>query len=270
MHPPVPLNISKKMTNAQIKFIRALARQKYRKAHKAFIIEGSKSAKEWLASDASILQVIALPGWLAQNSLLLMRHPEAEIIAAAAFELSRVSLLSQPGEVLLVVAIPEEQAPVIPPHSWSLYLEQIRDPGNMGTIIRIADWFGIGRILLSEGCVEIYNPKVVQATMGSLLRVQLHQVNAGDLTGLLRKENQVLYATTLHGDNLFTGKNECPPGIIAMGNESTGLSDLVLQQAARQISIPRLGGAESLNVGVATGIICAALIPGAQCGPDGD
>jgi TrmH family RNA methyltransferase len=258
------------MTNAQIKFIQALARQKYRKEHKAFIIEGSKSAKEWLDSEASIRQVIAVPEWLSENESLLKRHPKAEIIVAAGFELSRISLLSQAGEVLLVVDIPEEQALTIPGNSWSLYLEQIQDPGNMGTIIRIADWFGIGRVLLSEGCVEIYNPKVVQATMGSLLRVHIHQIAATSLPGLLRDKNQVLYATSLHGDNLFTRKGRLQPGIIAMGNESRGLSDLVLQLATCQIRIPRLGGAESLNVGVATGIVCATLVHAAQEDIDAD
>lgn len=252
------------MTHAQIKFIQALARQKYRKAHKAYVVEGSKSAQEWLASEAVIYQIAALPEWLSENEQLIGKHPETTILEAAPFELSKISMLIQPQEVLLVAAIPDEEPVPDIRNCWSLYLEQIRDPGNMGTIIRIADWFGIRHLLLSEECVEIYNPKVAQASMGSLLRVNTNRVPVQELASILGKDQPILYATSLHGANLFTIEGKPRPGIIAMGNESSGLSTLLLERANYKISIPKYGGAESLNVGVATGIVCAELIRAAQ------
>jgi TrmH family RNA methyltransferase len=244
------------MTKAHIKYIQSLSRQKYRKEHNAYVVEGDKNAKEWLQSKSHILYIAGIESWLRENRELLAAHPEAEVLPVADFELEKITSLQSAQMVLLVV-----QQPGLAPFnqnegSWSLFLEKIQDPGNMGTIIRTADWFGIKQIICSPDCVEIYNPKVVQASMGSLLRVAIRESD----TERFIQENQLpIYATSLSGEDI--GKIKQPqPGIIAMGNESQGLSDALMAAAGTRVTIPRIGHAESLNVAVATGIVCAALL----------
>lgn len=248
------------MIQSQIKFIRSLAAQKYRKAHNAYLVEGSKNAKEWLQSGQKIELVAALPEWLLENEALVRRHSEAEIVPIKAVELQKISTLKTAQSVLLVVekqplaALPTNLA------EWSLYLENISDPGNLGTIIRIADWFGIHYIFYSENCVELYNPKVVQATMGSLLRISFHCLEKEELINKIISKNYPLYATSLAGkDFLKLREKEKIPGILAMGNESRGLSDFLIENANYQLKIEGRGKAESLNVAVAAGILCAFL-----------
>lgn len=248
------------MSQAQIKYIQSLSQQKYRKAHNTFIVEGSKNAKEWLASDNKTEIIAGLPKWLSENQNLLKLHPEAVIIELKEFELQKISALKTAQSVLLVVAQPA--VPAIPKNlkEWSLYLEEIKDPGNMGTILRIADWFGIRPIFYSENCVEIFNPKVVQATMGSLLRISLHPVSTEQLTEQIIRPDYPLYATSLNGENVLTSQQEeWQPGVIALGNESKGISEQLENKAQYKLKIVGKGGAESLNVGVAAGIFCALL-----------
>lgn len=244
------------MTKAQIKFIQSLGRQKYRKEHNLYLVEGDKNAQEWLRSGASIRYIAALPGWLTLHRALTAAHPEAEVLVAEAFELEKISSLQHAQQVLLVA---EQHTPVpfVPLEgSWHLYLEKIQDPGNMGTIIRTADWFGITQVLCSPGCADVYNPKVVQASMGSLLRVAVTVLEPGDL---LAVNTLPLYAASLHGSDMkASGPHR--GGVIALGNESQGLSELLLQKADHALMIPRLGEAESLNVSVAAGILCAELL----------
>lgn len=244
------------MTKAQIKFFQALGRQKYRKEYNAYLVEGYKNAKEWLQSDCRISHIAASAEWIDQNRALIAAHPEAELITAAAFELEKISALQTAQDVVLVAEQKIQDGSMPPAGAWSLFLEKIQDPGNMGTIIRTADWFGIQHIICSEDCVEVYNPKVVQATMGSLLRVQIQEMNP---LAFMEQNTQPLYAACLSGDDIRSFKNPVP-GVIAMGNESRGLSDELIRAAQHKITIPRIGQAESLNVSVATGIICAALI----------
>ncbi|HET8574083.1 MAG TPA: RNA methyltransferase [Edaphocola sp.] len=248
------------MSQTQIKFIQSLSRQKYRKAHNAYLVEGSKNAKEWLASPEKINIIAALPEWLAQHQNEIAQQPKAVILPLKEFELQKISTLKTPQSVVLVVEKPEQTDIKIPKNRWSLYLEEIKDPGNMGTIIRIADWFGVQQIFYSENCVEIYNPKVVQASMGSLIRVATMPCPAEQLYNETSADNLPLYAASLEGRNL---KNCQPdrlrPGIIAMGNESLGLSRALQDHAHFKLKIPGKGQAESLNVAVATGILCSWL-----------
>lgn len=243
------------MTKAQIKFIQSLSRQKYRKEYNAYLVEGDKNAKEWLQSGCRIQYIAANSSWFNINETLVKKHPEAEVIPAEDFELEKITSLQHAQQVVLVV---ENQAvlPFAPVKGqWSLFLEKIQDPGNMGTIIRTADWFGIRQIICSPDCVEIYNPKVVQASMGSLLRVNIWEMDTADF---LQKNNQPLYAAYLGGSDIRSLK-EPEPGVIAMGNESQGLSPLMATAATHKITIPGAGTAESLNVSVAAGILCAWL-----------
>lgn len=248
------------MSQTQIKFIQSLSQQKYRKAHNAYLVEGSKNAKEWLESEQKIKFVAALPEWLAEHAAEVARQPEAIVLPLKEFELQKVSTLKTPQSVVLVVEKPEIKAIKIPGNKWSLYLEEVKDPGNMGTIIRIADWFGIQQIFCSENCVEIYNPKVVQATMGSLIRVTTLPCPVEQLFADVSAEKLPLYAASLDGDDIKSlPVQNLKPGIIAMGNESLGLSLNLQNHAHFKLKIPGKGHAESLNVAVATGILCSWL-----------
>lgn len=243
------------MTKAQIKFIQSLTRQKYRKEHNAYLVEGDKNAKEWLLSQAHILQVAATADWLAEHAAIIKHHPEAEVIEAQAFELEKMTALQTAQLVVLVVQMPATFAFQQPEGQWALYLEKIQDPGNMGTIIRTADWFGIQQIICSPDCVEVYNPKVVQASMGSLLRVNISEM---DMETFISKNKRPLYAAVLEGQDIRQ-LQQSGYGTIAMGNESKGLSNELINAATHKLMIPGLGGAESLNVAVAAGILCAKL-----------
>lgn len=246
------------MNQSQIKYIKSLSRQKYRKAYNAYLVEGSKNAKEWLQSDKTIKIIAALPDWIENHHTEIHKHPEAELLHLQPFELEKISNLSTAQSVLLVVEQESGNRISQGLNEWCLYLEEIKDPGNMGTILRIADWFGIRTVYYSENCVEIYNPKVVQATMGSLLRVNTVFCPVNELLDLVSERKIPLYAAAIEGEDLnhFRGKY-LDPGILAMGNESNGLSVSLLEKADYKIKIPGGGGAESLNVGVATGILCA-------------
>lgn len=246
------------MTKAQIKFIQSLTRQKYRKEHNAYLVEGDKNAKEWLQSEAQILHIAATKEWLTENNALILHHPEAEVWEAEAFELEKITALQTAQLAVLVVQMPAHFAFQQQDGQWALYLEKIQDPGNMGTIIRTADWFGVRQIICSPDCVEIYNPKVVQASMGSLLRVGVTEMAVSEF---LTKNTRPIYAAMLDGEDIRQiGNSEC--GTIAMGNESKGLSDEMKNAATHKILIPGDGLAESLNVAVATGILCARLAMG--------
>lgn len=242
------------LTKAQIKYIRALSQQKYRKEYDQFIAEGNKIAKEWLRSDTNISKVLATEGWLQENDHLLAQHPDAEVVTVLPHELEQVSTLKTPNDILLVVNKPKV-TPFAPVDDWVMALDALQDPGNMGTIIRIADWFGIKHLILSEGCVDVYNPKVVQSTMGSHTRVNIYYEHLADV---LSNSDMPVYAAVLGGENIFELKNK-QPGIIIIGNESQGIAPELQEMATHKITIPGKGGAESLNAGVSAGIICALL-----------
>lgn len=243
------------LSRAQNKYIRSLTQQKYRKEYNVFLAEGDKIAREWLGSDAEIKIVVALEEWAAQHTALIGKHREAELCIVAQHELEAISALRTPNQVLLVVATPPQ--PVAPPvNEWCIALEGIQDPGNMGTIIRIADWFGIRHVVCSPDCADAYNPKVVQAAMGGQLRVQVHTVV---LKEYLQRVAMPILAATLAGANIYEAER---PGsaVLLIGNESQGLSADILAMATQQLTIPRRGGAESLNAAVSAGILCALLL----------
>lgn len=240
------------LSNAQSKYIRSLSQQKYRKQYSVFLAEGDKIAREWLAADSGVQMIVANAHWLDANRQLVGRHPAAEVCTVSEQELQRVSTLQTPNQVLLVVSMPEAQQP-LPADGWCIALQHLQDPGNMGTIIRIADWFGIGHVVASPDSVEYYSPKVVQAAMGGHLRVQLH---TSDLAAFLQKTELPVLAATIDGDSIYTIDNP-GKGIILIGNESKGLPDELLQHATHRVTIPKKGGAESLNAAVSAGILSA-------------
>jgi TrmH family RNA methyltransferase len=243
------------LTKAQNKYIRSLTQQKYRKEHHVFIAEGDKIVREWLLSAYSIQMIVALPDWAEQNDDLIQRHKEASVHIVKEAELESISALQTPNKALLVVNMPEEKS-IEPVNEWCIALDNIRDPGNMGTIIRIADWFGIKNIFVSFECVDVYSPKVVQGAMGSHIRVQVH---IRDIEKIISETKLPVLVATLDGEDIY----ELPKlssGVLVIGNESKGVSPSIVEKATHKITIPRRGGAESLNAAVSTGIICALLM----------
>lgn len=244
------------LTKAQVKDIRSLAEHKYRKELRCYTVEGDKMAREWLNSTSNIKEIFALKDWAADNKELISRHPEAGFHVIEQHELERISTLQTPNSALLVVRIPDAQ-PAFPGNEWCIALDKLQDPGNMGTIIRIADWYGIRHIVASPESVDFYNPKVLQSAMGGHLRVQLHTAS---LPALLKDLDIPVLAAVLDGKSIYTLPKPAA-AVLLIGNESKGLSEETLRLATEKILIPRLGGAESLNAAVATGIICAVCMP---------
>jgi TrmH family RNA methyltransferase len=243
------------LSKTQNKYIRSLTQHKFRREFSAFTAEGDKIAKEWLLSDATIQHVVALENWAIENESLINAHPKATLHIVKESELAALSALQTPNQVLLVVSIPETTE--LPVAEWCIVLDAIQDPGNMGTIIRIADWFGIGHIICSHECVDVYNPKVIQAAMGSHLRVQLHITN---LETFLSETKLPVLVAALNGDNLYNMQKPEAAALV-IGNESKGVSEVIMDIATHKITIPRRGGAESLNAAISAGIICSHLLP---------
>jgi TrmH family RNA methyltransferase len=242
------------ITNAQIKFIKSLAQAKNRELHKLYVAEGEKLAIEWLQSSANVQMIIATSLWISKNQSIISKHSSAQVFEVDEQTLARMSQLQTPNHVLLVVEYSSKM--VIPKETgWIIALDTIQDPGNMGTILRIADWFGINTIICSPQCVDIYNHKVIQSGMGAHLRVA---VEYKELDTFFKLNQLPVYAALLNGENLFQVKSK-QAGIILIGNESKGIAPELLPFASHPITIPRIGGAESLNAGVATGIIAAYL-----------
>ena len=243
------------LSKTQNKYIRSLTHQKSRDEHKVFIAEGAKIAEEWLNSDQPIQIIVATYAWADAHTGLIKKHANAQVHIVTDAELASVSALPAPNQVLLVVGAPENKA--IPElNEWCIALDNIQDPGNMGTIIRIADWFGIRHVICSPGCVNVYNPKVVQSAMGGHLRVNMYEA---DLEPILASSKIPVIAATLDGENVY--KTIKPKtGILVIGNESKGVSEKVMKAATQKVMIPRSGGAESLNAGVSAGILCALLL----------
>jgi len=244
------------LSKAQVKDIRSLTQYKSRIEQGAFIVEGDKMAKEWLAARAPVKTIIGLKGWLSQNEALVALHQDAQVIEVTEDELARVSALQTPNAVLLVVHLPKEEK-AKPGKEWILALDRLQDPGNMGTIIRIADWYGIRHIVASPDSVDFYNAKVLQSAMGGHLRVQLHQA---DLASFLKETTLPILAAALDGHNIYEFKKP-EAAVLLIGNESKGISPELLNMATSRVTIPRIGEAESLNAAVATGILCALLLP---------
>jgi len=246
------------LSKSAIKYIRALQQKKNRQNYKNFVVEGEKMANEILSRPNQKIEAIyALPDWIEQNEKLVKPF-ESILSVISARELKQISSLKTPNQLLLIVKQPEfEIDHALLSRSFCIFLDDIRDPGNMGTILRIADWFGVPYVFCSPTCVEIFNPKVVQASMGALFRVQFFSLSLNEMTAQYPHLNY--YAAMLAGENVFEIKVD--NGIIIMGNEARGVNKDQLPPETKMITIPKgkADGAESLNAAVATGIIMAAL-----------
>ena len=240
-----------------VKYIQSLHLKKYRDEHGVFIAEGPKVVGDFLASKQFVCKMICgVESWFNENEKFLPSVSAEDKQVVNEFELEKISLLQTPNKVMAVFYKKQNKLADLK-NNFSLMLDEIQDPGNMGTIIRTADWFGIENIICSEGCVDCYNPKVVQSSMGSLGKINIIY---SDLEKFIKSNKEVdVYAATLGGTSLYAlGKiNE---GIILIGNESKGIGDELLNYVAKQITIPKFGEAESLNAAVATGIILSHLL----------
>jgi TrmH family RNA methyltransferase len=249
------------LSGNQIKHIHSLKQKKFRDIHRQFLAEGSKLALEILKSPYRVVAVYALADWLQRNESILITNkiPFTEISAG---EMERITALSSPGPVLAVAEIPAEQSlPDSDSHGLALVLDDIKDPGNLGTIIRIADWFGIASVICSESTVDLYNPKVIQATMGSVARVRIHYRNLPEYLSSVDPEIKI-YGAFAEGENIYSMHLD-PKGIILIGSESFGISPAVASKVTHRICIPYYSHAkdrdhaESLNASIAAAIICA-------------
>ena len=241
----------------QIKYVHQLELKKFRKQEGLFIAEGHKVVGDLLHEGFMPRQIFATQEWITDNPSLLPII-NSQLIEVDLEELTKLSLLQHPQQVLALFPIPGEQTSFSSQNSLSLLLDNVQDPGNLGTIIRIADWFGIDTIYCSIGTVDAWNPKVVQATMGSIARVHIIYVDPQQLFDCLPDDFPV-YGTFLEGDNIYT-QQLTQHGIIVMGNEGNGISDAVRHRVTRKLLIPDFhkgDTADSLNVAIATAITCS-------------
>ncbi|WP_354623647.1 RNA methyltransferase [Psychromonas sp. MME2] len=240
------------LSKNQLKLIQALELKKQRKKHGLFLVQGEKNVAELMASDFTIESIFATASYINKNSALLAEKGLLNIIfAATENELSKAGTLISNNSVVAVAECKTHEVPIIGKHELILVLDQVGDPGNLGTIIRVADWYGIKRIVCSPECADFYNPKVIAATMGSFARVQ---VSHTPLSAYLSQQNRPIYGAFLEGENIHQAQL-ADSAFIVMGSESHGISDEVGEFISDKITIPNFGMAESLNVAMATGII---------------
>ncbi|MCK4678741.1 MAG: RNA methyltransferase [Bacteroidales bacterium] len=245
----------------RIKWINSLKVNKYRKIHGQFIVEGTKVVVDLLKSEFSITFLFATSNWLDKHRKQI-ENLQITVEEVSLSDLKKISTLLTPSEVLCTVEIPHVPFNKnIVNQDFVLALESIRDPGNLGTIIRTADWFGINHIICSTDCVDVYNPKVIQATMGSITRVQVYFM---DLVEIFKNKprNIKVYGTMLEGENIHQVRFE-NNGLILIGNESTGISENLLPFLDKKIYIPSFTninhtspGIDSLNAAQACTVLC--------------
>lgn len=245
------------ISKAKIKYLRSLEQKKVRKAEGLFVAEGTKSVTD-------IMKVVT-PRTIVATEAFLSCHTNlpasCEVLEATEEELKRISFLQTPQQVFAVFPQPQGAQPAIDRESLYLALDGIQDPGNLGTIIRIADWFGITQIFCSKDTAEVWNPKVIQATMGSIARVGVTYTDLTDFLDSLPKDTPV-YGTFLDGEDISSTPLQ-NHGIIVMGNEGKGISEEIRQRVTQRILIPNYPHgrqtADSLNVAIATAITCFAF-----------
>ena len=239
------------VSNNEIKLVKSLAQKKYRDIHGLFVVEGDKMVAEARSS-----------GFIVEKVYLVSEVGEAAM--------SRLSLMSSPSPALAVLRKPsdiiiEDLAGYdLPGKGLFLVLDGVRDPGNLGTILRIADWFGIDAVFASRDTVDIFNPKVVQASMGAIFRVGFHYCDIVPLCRKISQSGGSIYGTFLDGDDIYSKElnlGDSSPSVIIVGNESNGISDAVSQVVTERLFIPSyprdFRGSESLNVAVATAVAVA-------------
>jgi RNA methyltransferase, TrmH family len=244
------------LLKSQVKYIQSLGHKKFRDEEGVFTAEGPKIVNELLFTALiPAVDIFATTEWLKSIPELTNILPADHVHEMEPFQLEKISGLATPNQVIGVFRKPIFAEPLVKGRI-SLVLDNIQDPGNMGTIVRVADWFGIGNIFCSEHCADAFNPKAVQSSMASVARIN---IQTRELIPFLARHPSIpIFATTLDGENLF----EIQPlkeGFIIIGNESQGIQTELLALSHRRITIPRIGRAESLNAAIATGIVLSRL-----------
>ena len=254
----VPNPPYKVLSKNKIKLIRSLELKKYRLSSGLFIAEGKKLVFDLLSTEIVVSEIFCTK-LIAEE--LTFNNQNFEISIVDKEDLSRISFLKTTPEIVAVFKIPQSSL------NWSeisndltLVLDGVQDPGNLGTIVRLADWFGIQNIVSSEDCADLFNPKVVQSTMGAFARVKVHYLSLPEFMNRAKQSEIPIYGTFMEGENLY----QCdltPNGLVVMGNEGNGISDKMSACVSRRISIPSYPfgviTSESLNVAIATSIICS-------------
>lgn len=244
-----------KLSKAKFKWISSLQHKKYREKYGYFVCEGGKQYKELIKNAEWVLhRLIASENWIEDNLNEMSPTTASKVICAEVSDLNKISSLSTPQEPVMVLKVPAQDNTIdISDQNLVFYIDDLQDPGNLGTIIRTADWFGHKSIILSPNTVDWTNPKVIKSSMGSFLRVSIHILDFGDLGNHPQIAGTQLYGADMNGSSL----DQIKPGahsIIAIGNEGKGLSDSVKSNVSNLLCIPGSGRAESLNAAMAVSI----------------
>jgi TrmH family RNA methyltransferase len=244
------------ITKSEIKYIQSLAHKKFREQEGCFVVEGLKMVTELITQFPHLaVKVYITANGISQLGNILPKN--INCIEVEEHELMKLSFLTTHQQILALVKLPQFNNSNLSAAGLTLILDQIQDPGNLGTIIRTCDWFGVSNIVCSPDTADAYSPKVVQSSMGSVLRVNIQYA---DLQVYLEGLHDIpVYAASLKGESILKLNFEFPSCLI-IGNESKGISASLLEKANKFISIPKIGEAESLNAAVATGILLSKLL----------
>lgn len=245
------LSSPKDLSKNSVKFIKSLQIKKYRLERKSFLIEGAKNVRVLLASDYEVKIVVGTPAFIEAHRALLVSNT-IEIFQAHQKLLASLGTFQTNNAALAVASFKKNKPLTVAKHEYGLVLDAIRDPGNLGTILRIADWYGILKIICSEDTVDVYNPKVLHASMGTFTRVRLYYT---DLAHYLSNATVPIIGAFMEGENIHRTKFPLE-GLIAIGNESQGISPTITPYIAKKVCIPLYGHVASLNAAVATAVIC--------------
>ena len=238
------------ITKNQIKYINSLQQKKFRVENQSFVVEGAKSVLELLKSDF-IIEMLFVTDTFFEEHQNFLQNPSIQVEIATQSDLEKAGSFSSNNAALAVVKTKENEELLVKENEFALILDDIRDPGNLGTIIRVADWYGIHKLICSNATVDFYNPKVISATMGSFTRTNLYYT---DLEGFIKNQSVNIYGTLLDGNNIHETKFS-DSGYIVIGNEANGISEPIEKLITHKITIPRFGQAESLNAGIATAVV---------------
>jgi TrmH family RNA methyltransferase len=239
------------LSKAVSKYINSLQIKKYRNLHQTFVVEGAKSVRELLASDFEIEKLFITEDFQQKHKDILRKGTDYEIVTEN--QLVQAGTYESNNAGLAIARMKTLPKLAVKPTELVIALDDIRDPGNLGTIIRIADWYGIQKIICSETCADFYNPKVIASTMGSFTRVSAYYVDLPEFLNTLTSDFNI-YGAAMEGENIHT-LNLRPEGVLIMGNEANGLRPETRKHLTSLIKIPGFGSAESLNVATATAII---------------
>jgi len=259
------------ISKSTIKRIKSLSLKKYRQKEKLFLIEGDKNVLEVLQSTFIVTQLFTTKAFISEYPKYTKNAKQ--VVEVSNEEVKKLSLQKNPQNSLAVCKLPQETSlPEKLKGDLSLFLDGIQDPGNLGTLIRICDWFGISHLLCSPDTADLYNPKVIQASMGSFCRVKIWYASFELVNEIATRSDAEVIGTFLNGRNIYM-ENLPARALLVIGNEGNGIRESVEEKIARKITIPRFTqniGAESLNAAIATGIICAEFKRQQSFNPNSD